>query len=210
MFQISIRGETMHIRLHCILNPTAAFAPVSLYHCLSLPTISLLLPLIPTHAFSLFLSILFWPHRRYSQAWREPINHSVQIKSQIIIIENNGFHVSFSSALNSSHTYLETRGLEAQRSSGTCAVLGWNSSYLWSNFDWISVMIKLLNLSTCLVKVLLSSVNSVNSACVFTINYEDGSQTEALQKWKTQYSTVGQLDCCYRTVLHCNLKLCCV
>lgn len=87
----------------------------------------------------------FWPHPCYSHAWRESINHSVQIKSQIIIIENNGFHVSFSSALNFSHTYLKTRGLEARKSNSACALLGWNSSYPWSNVDWISMAVKLLS-----------------------------------------------------------------
>ncbi len=136
---VARRCTSVSLRFH----PTAAFA---LFLFPSQPSICAFFSacvshfpffwLPPTHfLFDSFLYPSFWPHPCYSRAYRESLNHSVQIKSQIIIIENNGFHVSFGSTLNCSHTFLKWRGLEAQKSFGACALLRWNSSYPWSNFD---------------------------------------------------------------------------
>lgn len=87
--------------------------------------------LLCTHTISLWLRVYpsSWPHHCYSRAWRDPINHGVQIKPRIIVIENNGFHVSFSTALHCSYTYLETRGVRAHEIMSLC--LNWaNLFYL--------------------------------------------------------------------------------
>lgn len=75
------------------------YSQVSLNLCLPLTFLS-----SESHPRILFVYPSSWPHRRCSQAWRDPINHGVQIKSQIIIMENNGFHVNFSSAWKCFHT----------------------------------------------------------------------------------------------------------
>lgn len=125
----------------------------------------------------------FWPHRGGAQ--RESINHSVQIKSQIIIIENNGFHVSFSTALNCSCPYLETCRLEAQKSKGDYVLVGWDSSNPWTLTELISKAIKLLSEFEHLsCKNLTMSIVSDNRLYLLKSN-------RSSQETQTQLSNVG-------------------